>query len=69
MNPDLITIRTEDLAKAKQIAADMGLILDRLYGGLKATMSVGGRKAGPMGNHEPRWNEAQRMAFDMAVNG
>lgn len=64
---DLITIQTADLIKAKQVAATMGLVIDRMYGGMAATMQVGARKAGPKGNHEPRWNDAQRMVFAVAL--
>lgn len=63
----LITIRTADLLKAKRLAADMNLVIDRMYGGMAATMQIGARKAGPMGNHEPRWNEVQRMVFTVAM--
>lgn len=61
------TIWTKDLLKAKSVAAEMGLVIDRMYGGLKETMTVEARKAGPMGNHEPRWTETQKMIFTMAM--
>lgn len=64
---ELVTIWTKDLAKAKSVAGELGLILDRLYGGMGPTMQVGGRKAGPKGNHEPRWSDSQRMVFTMAM--
>lgn len=64
---DTIKINTADLIKAHSIAKEMGLIIDRMYGGLGKTMSVGARKAGPKGNHEPRWTETQRMVFTVAM--
>jgi hypothetical protein len=64
---DLITIKTADLLKAKRLATDMNLVIDRMYGGMAATMRIGARKRGPMGNHEPAWNEVQRMVFTVAM--
>lgn len=64
---ELVTIWTKDLPKAVATAREIGLVIDRMYGGKSVTMQVGARKAGPMGNHEPRWNEAQRMVFTMAM--
>lgn len=64
---NLTTIKTDDLGKAIRLAIDMGLVIDRMYGGMKETMQIGARKAGPMGNHEPRWNEVQRMVFTVAL--
>ena len=66
---DTITIKTADLSKAHAIAAEMGLVIDRMYGGLKETMSVGARKAGPRGNHEPKWTREQQVAFCVAFDG
>lgn len=64
---DTIKINTTDLARAHSIANEMGLIIDHMYGGLGKTMSVGARKMGPRGNHEPRWTETQRMVFAVAM--
>ena len=65
---DYVTIKTADLGKAHAIAREMGIVLDRMLGGLKETMKIAGRKAGPRGNHEPRWNEVQRMVFTVALD-
>lgn len=64
---DTVKINTEDLVKAHNIANEMGLIIDRMYGGMGKTMSVGARKSGPKGNHEPLWTETQRMVFTVAM--
>ena len=69
MNTELITIRSDSLAKAIRVAIDQGLVIDQIYGGSQETLRIGGRQAGPRGNHEPRWNETQRKVFTVAING
>ncbi|WP_416048983.1 hypothetical protein [Cupriavidus basilensis] len=64
-----LKIFSADLPRAHVVAAQMGIVLDRLYGGNEESMRVSGRKAGLKGNHEPRWNEQERLAFDLAING
>lgn len=67
---DTIKIRRTDFLKAKMLAAEMGLYLDRIYGDVDDRyMEVGARKIGPKGNHEPRWTDAQRMVLDVTLNG
>lgn len=63
---DLIRIRATKLDTAAKIAQGMGLIVDRVYGDKdKAYVSIGARKCGIRGNHEPRWTDAQRNEFAM----
>jgi hypothetical protein len=58
---DLIRIRAVNLSKASTIAQAMGLTVDRVYGDVsKDHLSIGARKSGIKGNHEPRWTEEQR---------
>lgn len=67
MNTELITIRSADLSKAIRVAIDQGLVIDQIYGGTQETLRIGGRKAGPRGNHEPRWSDTQRKVFAVAM--
>jgi hypothetical protein len=61
---DLIRIRLSKFSAAEQVAAAMGLTIDRVYGDTdKQYVSIGARHIGPMGNHEPRWTEEQRAEF------
>lgn len=61
---DLIRIRASKLDTANKIAQGMGLTIDRVYGDQdKAYVSIGARRCGVMGNHEPRWTEEQREEF------
>lgn len=65
---DLITIRVTTMPLAKKILAEMGLLIDRVYRAeYEGSVAISARKVGLMGNHEPRWNEAQRMAFCSAL--
>lgn len=66
----LVRIVRTNLLSAQAYASSMGLTIDQIYGcDSPRHLEVSCRHLGPKGNHEPRWNEAQRMAFDMAVNG
>lgn len=61
---DLIRIRATKLDTAAKIAQGMNLIIDRVYGDKdKAYVNIGARRAGVMGNHEPRWTDDQRSEF------
>ncbi len=65
--PGYITIRTQDLGKAQQLARMQGLVIDNMLGGLRETMEIKGRQCGPRGNHEPTWTEEQRSLFELMV--
>jgi hypothetical protein len=59
-----IRIRASKLDTAAKVAQGMGLIIDRVYGDQdKAYVSIGARRAGVMGNHEPSWTDEQREEF------
>ena len=62
-----ITISSSDLGKAIRLAIATGFIIDRIYGGMRETMQIGARKAGPRGNHEPRWTDAEARRFVIAL--
>lgn len=63
---NLIRIRAAKLDAATKIAQGMGLTIDRVYGDAdKAYLSIGARKSGIRGNHEPRWTVEQRNEFAM----
>jgi 3-oxoacyl-ACP reductase-like protein len=61
---DLIRIRVTKLDTAAKVAQGMGLIIDQVCGDQdKAYVNIGARRAGPWGNHEPRWTDEQRAEF------
>ena len=56
-------VRT-NLLHASAKAIGMGLVIDQIYGcDSPRHLEVGARRAGPMGNHEPRWTDAEREQF------
>jgi hypothetical protein len=61
---DTIRIRASKLDTAAKIAQGMNLIIDQVYGDKDhAYVNIGARRAGPWGNHEPRWTPEQRDEF------
>jgi len=60
-----VRIMSKNLQRAVACAHRMGLIVDTIYGNPEkhATVDIGCRRAGPMGNHEPRWTDEQRQFF------
>jgi hypothetical protein len=61
---DLIRIRATKLDTAAKVAQGMGLIIDTVCGDQdKAYVNISARRAGVMGNHEPRWTNDQREEF------
>jgi hypothetical protein len=59
-----VRIVTMNLVSARNAAARMGLIIDQVYGCEdKRHFDVSCRHAGPRGNHEPRWSDAERDQF------
>lgn len=67
--PGYITIRTAKLGQAMALAKIHGLVIDNMLGGLKETMQIKARHAGPMGNHEPTWTPEQRAMFQRLLGG
>lgn len=65
--PGYITIRTEKLGQAMALARVHGLVIDNMLGGLRETMEIKARHAGPRGNHEPAWTSEQRAMFQRLV--
>ncbi|HEP6426926.1 TPA: hypothetical protein VDB83_001197 [Burkholderia cenocepacia] len=52
------------LVSANKAAEEMGLVIDTVYGNTdKRYVDVSARHAGPKGNHEPRWTDAEREQF------
>jgi hypothetical protein len=61
---NLIRIRATKLDTATKVAQGMGLIIDQVYGDQdSAYVNIGARRAGPRGNHEPRWTDEQLAEF------
>jgi hypothetical protein len=61
---DTIRIRASKLDTAAKIAQGMSLIIDQVYGDKDhAYVNIAARRAGVMGNHEPRWTPEQRDEF------
>jgi hypothetical protein len=59
-----VRIVTMNLVAAKHAAARMNLIIDEIYGNAdKRHFDVSCRHAGPRGNHESRWTDAEREQF------
>lgn len=56
-------VRT-NLIYATERAQLMGLVIDQIYGNEnKRLIDVSCRRAGPRGNHEPRWTNEEREQF------
>ncbi|ONC17958.1 hypothetical protein AQ913_22330 [Burkholderia pseudomallei] len=60
-----VRILSQNFDRAVAFAKRMGLIVDTIYGNpaKHLTVDIGCRRAGPMGNHEPRWTDEQRALF------
>ncbi|WP_205191563.1 hypothetical protein [Burkholderia sp. LMG 13014] len=60
-----VRILSKNFDHAIAFAKRIGLIVDTIYGNpdKHATVDIGCRRAGPMGNHEPRWTNEQRDLF------
>jgi hypothetical protein len=59
-----VRIVSMNLTHARQKAAEMGLLIDQIYGCESPRhLHVACRHLGPMGNHEPRWTDAERHQF------
>lgn len=60
-----VRILSTNFMRAVALAKRLGLVMDVIYGNpdKHETIDIGCRRAGPMGNHEPRWTDEQRQLF------
>jgi hypothetical protein len=60
-----IRIRVANLNRAMTVATGLGLVIDSICGDSdKEYLNIGARQAGVRGNHEPKWTDEQKAAFN-----